>query len=184
MDFSVIINSVVQFAVDAYQSLLVIKETLKVAAEAAIAEEKSSIWATLVTDIITVAAALGALALPVSLNVIEAARTRYRSPSLLKLTSSLSGVDAKNLNRQLFLILAASVVAKVYISLQIYRLILLVPYLCALTIWFGCVVIRVYWHLRFTYVFMSNIESVQGRIFKVINKYAGSGFFGGVWWSG
>ncbi|WP_338507996.1 hypothetical protein [Pseudomonas poae] len=98
-------SSISQFCTEIYKAFNNLKDPIMTAAQAAITDEKSSIWATLITDIITVAAALGALALPISLNVIETTRTRYRSPSLLKITSSLSGVDAKRLNQHLFMVL-------------------------------------------------------------------------------
>ncbi|WP_419711587.1 hypothetical protein [Pseudomonas sp. NFX224] len=172
MDFSEIFNSLLEFSCMANQAIDSFNHWIMSAAQAAIAVEKSAIWATLVTDIITVAAALGALALPISLNVIETTRTRYRSPSLLKITSSLSGIDAKRLNRQLFIILATSIATKLIIAIQAFDLILLVPYLCALTIWFGFVIYLVYRHLKFTYTFMSNIEEIHERIFRSIHNYA------------
>lgn len=177
MDFSVVLASVFQIGIRVGQSIDKFKESIKVAASAAIEDEKSAIWATLVTDIITIAAALGALALPISLNVIETTRTRYKSPSLLKVTSSISGVDAKRLNLQLFVILGLSLVAKLFISVRLFDLISLSPYLCALTVYFGFVVRQVYKHLKFTYTFMSNIEIIYERIYLDINNFARSSFF-------
>lgn len=176
MDFSGFKSSIFQFGVRANQALENFKDSIMTAAQAAILDEKSAIWATLVTDIITIAAALGALALPISLNVIETTRTRYRSPSLLKITSSLSGIDAKRLNRHLFMVLAISLVAKLLISIRAFDLISLVPYLCGLTVVFGLVVRQVYRHLKFTYTFMSNIEVIHERIYRDINNYAKSSF--------
>ena len=176
MEFSEIFNSILQFGSRASQTIESFKYWTMTAAQAAITEEKSAVWVTLITDIITIAAALGALALPISLNVIDATRTRYRSPSLLKITSSLSGIDAKRLNRQLFTVLATSLIAKLLISIRLFDLILLVPYLCALTAWFGFVVCQVYRHLKFTYTFMSNIEEIHGRIYRSINNYAQASF--------
>ncbi|PQO96752.1 hypothetical protein C5612_30145 [Pseudomonas frederiksbergensis] len=176
MDFSGVINSILQFGVKVNQTLNDFGCWVITAARAAIVDEKSAVWVTLVTDIITIAAALGALALPISLNVIEATRTRYRSPSLLKITSSLSGIDAKKLNQHLFMVLAVSLAAKLIISIRVFDLISLVPYLCALTVWFGSVVYQVYRHLKFTYTFMSNIEEIHERIYRSINNYAQASF--------
>lgn len=171
MDLSEITTSFFNFGGDIYQTLNNLKSTTMTGAQAAILDEKSAIWATLVTDIITIAATLGALALPISLNVIETTRTRYRSPSLLKITSSLSGVNAKRLNQHLFMILGASLAAKFLISMRIFDLIVLVPYLLGLTAGFSFVVHQVYRHLKFTYIFMSNIETVHERIYRDIHKH-------------
>lgn len=176
MDLSEFNSSISQFCTEIYKAFNNLKDPIMTAAQAAITDEKSSIWATLITDIITVAAALGALALPISLNVIETTRTRYRSPSLLKITSSLSGVDAKRLNQHLFMVLGASLVAKFFISIRVFDLISLVPYLFGLMVGFCVVVYRVYQHLKFTYTFMSNIEAVHERIYLDINKYAKRSF--------
>lgn len=176
MDLSGLTNYIFQFSTETYQAFNSLKGPILSAAQAAISDEKSAIWATLVTDIITIAAALGALALPISLNVIETTRTRYRSPSLLKITSSLSGVDAKRLNQRLFIILGASLAAKLLISIRVFDLISLVPYLCGLTVGFSIVVRQVYRHLKFTYTFMSNIESIHERIYRDIKKYANHSF--------
>lgn len=183
MDFSERVNSVLQLGSRASQMIEHFQCWVITAAQAAIAEEKSAVWVTLITDIITVAAALGALALPISLNVIDATRTRYRSPSLLKVSSSLSGTDAKSLNRQLFMVLAISLIAKLMVSIRLFDLILLVPYLCAITVWFGLVVYQVYRHLKFTYTFMSSIEVIHERIYRNVNNYARSGFLraNGAW---
>ncbi|KTB75096.1 hypothetical protein AO068_04565 [Pseudomonas sp. ICMP 3272] len=176
MDFSGFTSFIFQFSIRANQALENFIDSIMTASQAAILDEKSAIWATLVTDIITIAAALGALALPISLNVIETTRTRYRSPSLLKITSSLSGIDAKRLNRHLFMVLAISLVAKLLISIRAFDLISLVPYLCGLTVVFGFVVRQIYCHLRFTYTFMSNIEVIHELIYRDINNYAKSSF--------
>ena len=176
MDFSEFISSIFQFGAEINQAFNKLENSIITAAQAAIVDEKSAIWATLVTDIITIAAALGALALPISLNVIETTRTRYRSPSLLKITSSLSGVDAKRLNQHLFLILGVSLIAKFLITVRVFELISLVPYLCMLTFGFSIVLYQVYRHLKFTYTFMSNIEVIHERIYRDINKYANHRF--------
>jgi hypothetical protein len=176
MDLSEFTSSIFQFGAEIYQAFNNLKDSIMTAAQAAILDEKSAIWATLVTDIITIAAALGALALPISLNVIETTRTRYRSPSLLKITSSLSGVDTKRLNQHLFMVLGVSLVAKFLISIRVLDLISLVPYLCGLTVGFSIVVCQVYRHLKFTYTFMSNIEAIHERIYRDINKYANHSF--------
>ncbi len=176
MDLSEFTCSIFQFGTETYQAFNNLKDPIMAAAQAAIPDEKSAIWATLVTDIITIAAALGALALPISLNVIETTRTRYRSPSLLKITSSLSGVDAKKLNRHLFVVLGISLAAKFLISIRVFDLISLAPYLCGLTVGFSIVVGQVYRHLKFTYTFMSNIEAIHERIYRNINKYANHSF--------
>lgn len=172
MDFSEIFNSLLQFGSNTCQRIESFKWWMVTAAQAAITEEKSAIWATLITDVITIAAALGALALPMSLNVIDATRTRYRSPSLLKIISSLSGVDAKKLNRHLFLVLATSLIAKFLVSVRFFALIEFVPFLFALTVWFGFVMYQVYRHLKFTYTFMSSIEAVHERLYRSINRFA------------
>jgi hypothetical protein len=176
MGLSEFTASISQFGAEIYQALNNLKDPIMAAAQAAIVDEKSAIWASLVTDIITIAAALGALALPISLNVIETTRTRYRSPSLLKITSSLSGVDAKRLNQQLFMVLGASLLAKLLISIRVFELISLVPYLCGLAVVFSIVVRQVYRHLKFTYTFMSNIELTHEQIYQNINKYATHSF--------
>ncbi len=176
MDFSEFISSIFQFGAEINQAFNNLKNSIITAAQAAIVDEKSAIWATLVTDIITIAAALGALALPISLNVIETTRTRYRSPSLLKITSSLSGVDAKRLNQHLFLVLGVSLIAKFLITVRVFELISLVPYLCMLTFGFSIVLYQVYRHLKFTYTFMSSIEKIHERIYRDINKYANHRF--------
>lgn len=176
MDFSEKLGSMLLLWNRAGQSVVSFKCWAEAALKAAIADEKSAIWATLVTDVITIAAALGALALPISFSVIETTRTRYRSPSLLKIASSLSGVDVKRLNTQLFSVLAAALIAKLFIAMRLFDLISLVPYLCVLILWFGFVVYQVYRHLKFTYAVMSNIEEICERIYRNINDYALASF--------
>lgn len=138
---------------------------------AAIADEKSAIWATLITDIITIAAALGALALPISLNVIETTRTRYQSPSLLKIATILSKSDAKNLNRYVFLALGGALMAKLTLSARLIDPITLVPYLAILSFYFFIVIRNIYNHLRFTYTLSSNIETIHNETYNLIDKY-------------
>lgn len=176
MDLSEFTAYISQLSAEIHQAFNNLKNQITVAAQAAVLDEKSATWASLVTDIITIAAALGALALPISLNVIETTRTRYRSPSLLKITSSLSGVDAKRLNQQVFMVLGASLLAKLLISIRVFELISLVPYLCGLAVVFSIVVRQVYRHLKFTYTFMSNIELTHEQIYRNINKYATHSF--------
>lgn len=176
MDFSDFKLHIIEFGIKAIQLIENLTNFLATSANAAILNDKGAMWATLVTDIITIAAALGALALPISLNVIETTRTRYRSPSLLKITSSLSGIDAKKLNRHLFITLAIAIIAKLLISTQSFNLTSLVPYLITLTIWFGYVVRQVYIHLKFTYTFMSNVEIIHEYIYQSISKHARSSF--------
>lgn len=176
MDLSEFTASISQFGAEIYQAFNNLKGSIMTAAQAAILDENSAIWASLVTDIITIAAALGALALPISLNVIETTRTRYRSPSLLKITSSLSGVNTKILSLQLFVVLGGCLVAKLLISIRAFDLISLVPYLCGLTVGFSIVLRQVYRHLKFTYTFMSNIELIHERIYQNINKYTTRSF--------
>ncbi|TVT81971.1 hypothetical protein [Pseudomonas sp. H3(2019)] len=176
MEFSALIHTMTELYTKIAQSALTLRTSIIASADSAISDEKSAIWATLITDIITIAAALGALALPISLNVIEATRTRYRSPSLLKITPTLSGTDTKKLNRALFLALASSLTAKLLISIHAFNLISLTPYLCLLTAWFGFVMYKVYKHLKFTYTFMSNIETIHNKIYLTISKHANSTF--------
>lgn len=177
MEISEIKSCVFDFYTRSFQALESIINSVISTANAAVTEDKGAIWATLVTDIITIAAALGALALPISLNVIETTRTRYKSPSLLKITPLLSGIDAKTLNKHLFIILAIALLAKILISTRLFNLTTLTPYLCGLTIWFGYIINQVYRHLRFTYTFMSNIETIHEQIYQCILKYATASFF-------
>lgn len=172
MDISLYIESIKSLGIDIYQKIASIYEDVLSTASLAISKEDSAVWATLVTDIITIASALGALALPLSLNVIETTRTRYKSPSLLKITSSLSGTDAKSLNQFLFIALAASLIAKLLMSLKLFELISLVPYLCFLTIWFCYVGRQVYRHLNFTYRLMSDIMFVHSSVIGILEKHA------------
>ncbi|MBF8668309.1 hypothetical protein IR012_00875 [Pseudomonas putida] len=140
--------------------------------ETAIDQEKSAIWATLITDIITVAAALGALALPMSLNVIEATRSRYKSPSVLKLGSTLSNTDPKSLNKHLFIALFMALTAKILLSARVLETATLAPLLTILALYFCVIIIKVYNHLKFTYIFISNINSIHTKTLALIEKYS------------
>lgn len=144
----------------------------------AIADEKSAIWATLITDIITIAAALGALALPMSLNVIETTRNRYQSPSLLKLGTILTQTDPQSLNRHLFISLSGALVAKLTLSARLVEPVMLAPCLGVLALYFLWVIIKVYKHLKFTYVFMSNIESIHEKTISLIEHFSNLTFAG------
>lgn len=169
-------NSATQFGAEIYQSLLNIINHKIGLIQTAVSQEQNGTWTALVTDVITIAAALGALALPISLNVIETTRTRYKSPSLLKITSSLSGVNTRRLNLYLFITLGISLLVKIALSTQIFEIKHIALSVCGLTIIFIILIRMVYIHLKFTYTFMSNIEAIHEKILSNISMHADHSF--------
>lgn len=169
-------NSAIQFGAEIYQSFLyVINKKISII-QAAISQDQNGTWAALVTDVITIASALGALALPISLNVIETTRTRYKSPSLLKITPSLSGVNTKRLNLYLFITLGISLLVKIALLTQLFEIKYIVLSICSLTIIFIILIRKVYIHLRFTYTLMSKIEAIHEKILSNISMHADHSF--------
>ncbi|MBB4816677.1 hypothetical protein HNP29_000034 [Pseudomonas alcaligenes] len=126
-------------------------------------------WASLLTDIIAVSAALGALALPISLNVIEATKTRYKTPSLITIYKELSGVDPRNLNRHLFFALSLSLLFKLFILSNLIRNPFFIPLIFALTLYFICIISDLYSHLNFTYRLMSDIGGINNKLIEIID---------------
>jgi hypothetical protein len=134
-------------------------------------DDVAATWLTLTTDIITIAVALGALALPISLTVIETTRTRYRSPTVLKIMPIISGVDVGALNKSLFLILAFSLSTKLAITLNFVDLSYMIPWICVLLAWFLKALWKVYKHLDFTYKIISDVGTIHKRLYKNIDSF-------------
>jgi hypothetical protein len=131
-------------------------------------ETKPNDWASILTDVIAVSAALGALALPISLNVIEATRSRYKSPSLLMIYHRISNVDPQKLNRSLFAFLSFALLFKmVFLSNYVPHQYLIPPLLAALLI-FSTVISDLYQHLHFTYKLMSDISKIKDELISAI----------------
>lgn len=128
-------------------------------------------WADFLTDIIAVSAALGALALPISLNVIEATRSRYKSPSILEIYSEISKTNPKKLNKRIFTYLVLAIIIKLTLILKITSAAFLLPPICIMAIVFCGTISDLYRHLQFTYQLMSEIESVKNELITKINDY-------------
>ena len=126
-------------------------------------------WASLLTDIIAVSAALGALALPISLNVIEATKTRYKTPSLITIYKELSGVDPRNLNRHLFFALSLSLLFKLFLLSNFIQNPFFIPLIFSLTLYFICIISDLYSHLHFTYRLMSDIGGINNKLIEIID---------------
>ncbi|WP_152372752.1 hypothetical protein [Pseudomonas aeruginosa] len=131
-------------------------------------ETKANDWASILTDIIAVSSALGALALPISLNVIEATRSRYKTPSLLEIYHRLSNVEPQKLNRSLFASLAFALLLKLLILSNYIQLPYLLPLILATLLIFTCVISKLYEHLHFTYKLMSDISGVKDELIAAI----------------
>lgn len=131
-------------------------------------ETKANDWASILTDIIAVSAALGALALPISLNVIEATRSRYRSPSLLMIYHRISEVDPQKLNRSLFAFLSFAILFKVLFLSNYIETQYLIPPLLAAILLFTSVISNLFRHLHFTYKLMSDISRIKDELIAAI----------------
>jgi hypothetical protein len=127
-------------------------------------------WATLLTDIITVSAALGALALPLSLSVIEATRSRYKSPSLLSIYTEVSRTNPQKINRSLFGILAFTLFLKLTLLANIVDFVYLIPLIIGLAVFFSAAILDLYKHLRFTYRLMSNVNLIRDDLLVRLDK--------------
>jgi len=133
-------------------------------------QTESTDWATLLTDIIAISAALGALALPISLSVIEATRSRYKSPTLLSIYTEISKTDPQKINRLLFGTLTFSLILKLTIFSKIIDFSYLLPLIFVLVIFFSVTILKLYRHLRFTYLLMSNINNIRDDLLKRIEN--------------
>ncbi|HBO9230094.1 hypothetical protein ISD85_29345 [Pseudomonas aeruginosa] len=127
-------------------------------------ETEDTDWASILTDMVAVSAALGALALPLSLSVIEATRSRYRSPTLLSIYTRLSGTDPQKINLLLFVNLVFAFVLKLYLLANIVEFKYLIPPIFGLSILFLATVSELYKHLSFTYRLMSDSNSIKNII--------------------
>ncbi|WP_141766123.1 MULTISPECIES: hypothetical protein [unclassified Pseudomonas] len=125
-------------------------------------------WTSILTDIIAVSAALGALALPISLNVIEATRNRYRSPSLLMIYHRISEVDPQKLNRSLFSFLSFAILFKLIFLSNYIETQYLIPPLLAATLLFTGTISDLFRHLHFTYKLMSDISEIKSELIDAI----------------
>lgn len=131
---------------------------------------KNADWATLLTDIIAVSAALGALALPLSLSVIEATRSRYKSPSLLSIYTEVSKTDPQKINRLLFSILVFALFLKLTLLSNIVDFVYVLPFVFGLVVFFSVAISELYKHLRFTYRLMSNVNLIRDDLLVRLEK--------------
>lgn len=125
-------------------------------------------WAPYLTDIIAVSAALGALALPISLSVIETTRSRYKSPTLLKIYTEISKTDPQKLNRELFSTLAFTLIIKLFLLLNIIDAKHLVLIAIPLTLIFTSTISKLYQHLKFTYKIMADISGIKNELIEIV----------------
>lgn len=131
---------------------------------------ESTEWATLLTDIIAVSAALGALALPLSLSVIEATRSRYKSPTLLSIYTDISKTNPQTINRLLFSTLTFTLFLKLALLSNAISFVYIIPLIFALTVFFSSTISELYRHLSFTYKLMSDVNSVKNDLLNRLEK--------------
>ena len=124
-------------------------------------QTKPTDWAPLLTDVIAISAGLGALALPLSLSVIEATRSRYKSPTLLSIYTEISRTDPQKINRSLFSVLVFALLLKLVLLANMVSFVLIVPVLFGLVVFSCATAAELYRHLSFTYKLMSDIGSVS-----------------------
>lgn len=131
---------------------------------------ESTDWATLLTDIIAVSAALGALALPLSLSVIEATRSRYKSPTLLSIYTEVSKTSPQKINRLLFGTLVFTLFLKLAVFSNAVEFEYLLPFIFGLVVFFSVTISELYTHLSFTYRLMSDVNSIRDDLLARLEK--------------
>lgn len=133
-------------------------------------QTESTDWATLLTDVIAVSAALGALALPLSLSVIEATRSRYKSPTLLSIYTEVSRTNPQKINRLLFGTLTFTLFLKLALLSNVINFVYLIPVIFALVVFFSATILELYRHLSFTYRLMSNVNLIRYDLLDRLEK--------------
>lgn len=135
-----------------------------------ISSEDISKWNDILTNIVGISAAVGALALPIAINVIESTLIRYKSSTLVKLQNELSNTNLPKTNLWIFSSLAFAIILKLAIASNKIPIELATTITLIFSLLFLGLISDIYRFLNYTFTLISDLKKIRERIEKLLKN--------------
>lgn len=152
---------------EAPEWLIIVFRSIKIGSEDfidSISRDDITKWNDILTSIIGVSAAIGALALPIAINVIESTLNRYKSSTLVKLQNEISNTNLPRTNLWIFSSLAFAIILKAAIASNQIPIELTTTIALVFSLLFIGLVSDIYRFLNYTFTLVSDLEKIRKRI--------------------